>query len=82
MPRNRRTPQTSLGALIRKARELAGLSQEELASRLGYRAPGAQSAISQLELGDPTLRTLRRAARACGFRVRVILEREGTEGKS
>lgn len=66
-----------LGALCRRLRERAGLTQAELASRLGYRDQGGQSAIGQIERGEPTLHTLRRVARVCGFRIRLEVEAIG-----
>jgi ribosome-binding protein aMBF1 (putative translation factor) len=53
-----------LGERVRALREEAGLSQRELASRMGT----TQSAIARLEAGgaEPTLPTLRRLAGALG----------------
>lgn len=58
-------------ALIR-ARARAGLSQAEVASRMGT----TQSAIARLEGGKvrPGLATLRRYAKATGSRLRVALD--------
>lgn len=57
------------GELIREARKRAGLSQQELAERLGT----TQSVIARWETGarSPTLDALRRAVRACGFTLNV-----------
>lgn len=59
-------------ALIRSARRLAGLSQEELAKRVGTRQP----VVSRWERGidEPRLSTLERVADACGFRLALTLE--------
>ena len=62
-------------ALI-QARARAGLSQAEVARRMGT----TQSAIARLESGrvTPSLHTLRRYAEATGARVRIVLEPAGT----
>ena len=53
------------GDLLREARLRAGLTQDELARRVGT----ARSQISRYERGDvlPSLETLRRLVRACGL---------------
>jgi transcriptional regulator with XRE-family HTH domain len=53
------------GALIREARRRAGLTQAELAERLGT----TQSAIARLERGgtEPSFERVVDAARACGL---------------
>ena len=53
------------GDLIKEARLRAGLTQTELGARLGK----AQSVIARWERDDasPSLETLRRVVRACGF---------------
>lgn len=57
--------------LIREARRRAQLSQSELARRLGT----AQSVVARWERGgaSPSLETLRRVLRACGFELEVHL---------
>ena len=57
-------------AMIREARQLAGLTQAELAQRLGV----GQSAIAKLERdgSNPTVETLDRALRATGHRLQLI----------
>lgn len=57
--------------LVRRARMLAGLSQQELASRIGT----TQSAVSRWERGhdEPRLSTLTSIARACGLRLAIEL---------
>ena len=59
----------SPGALIREARQEAGLTQAELAARLGT----TQSAIARLERPDsnPRVATLEAALRAAGRRLDV-----------
>ena len=54
-----------IGVLLRKAREQAGLTQEEVAQRLDTR----KSAISRIEnrAGDIRLSTLERYAKAIGW---------------
>jgi len=67
MKRNRPNSTTlsrlDAGALVRDARELAGLSQSDLAARLGT----AQSAVSRWERGldVPRVDTLGRILQAC-----------------
>lgn len=53
------------GALIREARRRAGLTQVELAERMGT----TQSAIARLERGgtEPSYERVDRAVRACGL---------------
>jgi len=55
------------GSYIRRLREAAGLSQRELARRLGCQQP----AIARLEAGQvsPNMRTLERIADALGLRL-------------
>ena len=57
--------------LVRQARRSAGLSQQELAVRLGT----TLSAVSRWERGhdEPRLSSLRAVAQACGFRLDVGL---------
>ena len=57
------------GPLLADARRRAGLTQAELADRLGI----SQSAVAKLEREDanPTVRTLERALRATGNRIEV-----------
>jgi predicted transcriptional regulator len=64
-------PQFEIAAELLRARLRAGLSQTELAARMGT----SQSAIARLESGDtlPSTKTLLRYAQATGSRVRVKL---------
>lgn len=61
------------GALIREARNRGGLTQAELARRLGT----SQPAIGRWERGEvePSLSNLRRAVRACGLDLRLGLRK-------
>lgn len=61
------------GEIIREARRRAGLSQEELAERLGT----TQSVITRWETGNrsPTFENLVRAVRACGLDIAFTLGR-------
>jgi len=65
------------GALIREVREIAGLSQRELADRLDT----AQSVISRWERGGDTPRvdTLARIFQACGFEADLVFRRHDDE---
>jgi HTH-type transcriptional regulator / antitoxin HipB len=60
-----------VGVLLRQAREEAGLTQEELATRLGTK----KSAISRIEnhAGDIRLSTLERYAKALGRQLSLEL---------
>lgn len=60
-------------ALLRDARRGAGLSQAQLARRLGV----SQAAVAKLERkgSNPTVRTLERALRATGQRLRLASEK-------
>ncbi|MGE5839816.1 MAG: helix-turn-helix domain-containing protein [Deltaproteobacteria bacterium] len=64
-----------------KARAAAGMSQAEIAERMGT----TQSAIARLESGrgkhSPSLATLRRYARALGYRVDLRLVKEKQSAK-
>jgi transcriptional regulator with XRE-family HTH domain len=66
-----------------KARAAAGMSQAEMAERMGT----TQSAVARLESGSgkhsPSLATLRKYARALGYRVdlRLIREKENAEAR-
>lgn len=59
------------GEIIREARRRAGLSQQDLADRLGT----TQSVITRWETGrrSPTFETVIRAVRACGLELSVTL---------
>ena len=61
-----------IGVLLRQAREAAGLTQEELAKRIGTR----KTAISRLEnhAEDIKLSTLRKVTRALGRRLELTLK--------
>jgi ribosome-binding protein aMBF1 (putative translation factor) len=64
-------PQFEIAAELLRARLRAGLSQTELAARMGT----SQSAVARLESGDtlPSTKTLLRYAQATGNKVRVKL---------
>ena len=65
-------PQYEAARLLIEARTRTGLSQAEMAQRMGT----TQSAIARLESGRmaPTLRTLQRYAHAVGARLRVYVD--------
>jgi ribosome-binding protein aMBF1 (putative translation factor) len=60
-----------VGEQVREAREAAGLSQRELARRMGT----SQAAVARLEAGGTgaTLTTLQRVAAALGLKITVEL---------
>ena len=60
--------------LVRNSRIRSGLSQQELADRVGT----TQSAVSRWERGhdEPRLRTLSEIARACGMRLVIDIEED------
>ncbi len=60
------------GYLLREARERSGLTQADLAGRLGT----SQQAVSQAERSDanPTVSLMRRWAEACGAELEIRLE--------
>lgn len=61
----------ALAAAVIEARVRAGLTQAELAARMGT----SQSAIARLEGGaKPSLRTLEKLAQATGARLRIRFE--------
>lgn len=59
------------GQIIREARRRTGLTQQELAERLGT----TQSVVTRWETGQrsPTLETVVRAVRACGLDLTVTV---------
>jgi transcriptional regulator with XRE-family HTH domain len=67
---------------VLRARALAGLTQAEVAKRVGT----TQSAIARLESGagkhSPSIATLQRYARALGFRLEIKLVRPRGNGHS
>jgi transcriptional regulator with XRE-family HTH domain len=65
------------GHLVRSAREAAGLSQADLAARLGTTQP----VVSRWERGhdEPRLSTLVRIARVCDLRLEVRLTDEDVD---
>jgi len=69
--------QITLAELVYQMRTGAGMSQAELARRMGARQPF----ISDLERGGrtPTVATLNRVARATGNRLRLIPEQESAQ---
>jgi transcriptional regulator with XRE-family HTH domain len=66
------SPRGELGGVIRRARQQAGLSQAELAARVGT----AQSAVSRWERGhdEPRLSTLSAILAACGLALRLRVD--------
>jgi ribosome-binding protein aMBF1 (putative translation factor) len=64
-------PEFEIAAELLRARLRAGLSQTDLAARMGT----SQSAVARLESGDtlPSTKTLLRYAQATGSKVRVKL---------
>ena len=65
-----------------KARAAAGMSQAEIAERMGT----TQSAVARLESGrgkhSPSLATLRKYARALGYRVDLRLVKEKADAEA
>jgi HTH-type transcriptional regulator/antitoxin HipB len=68
-----------VGALLRQAREQAGLTQEEVAERLETK----RSAISRIENGAGSIRlsTLERFARAIGWQLSLELRPSEKAGR-
>lgn len=67
----------NVGEILREAREAAGLTQKQLATRAGT----AQSAISRIEMDhiSPTVDTLERLAGHCGAELAVRAVRRGDD---
>ena len=68
----------SVGSIVKKARKSCGLTQGALATK----ACMAQSIVSGIESGarNPTLRTMKRLAKALGLRLVVRIENENGSG--
>jgi transcriptional regulator with XRE-family HTH domain len=66
---------------VLKARASSGLTQAEVAARVGT----TQSAIARLESAalkhSPSIATLQRYARAMGYKVEIRLVKEGRQGR-
>jgi transcriptional regulator with XRE-family HTH domain len=62
-----------VGPLVREARRIAGLSQAELAERIGTTQPVVSRWERDLEV--PRIDTLGRALQACGFEVDLVFRR-------
>lgn len=78
-PDRRTLSRLAPGPLLREARELAGLSQAELAALVGTK----QSVISRWERGvdEPRLSTLARLLQACGFEADLTFRRHDDEDR-
>lgn len=68
------------GGLIRQARSLAGLSQSELAARVGTTQP----VVSRWERGSevPRIDALARVLQACGFEADLVFRRRDDVDRS
>ena len=77
------SPEFSLLRQMLRARERAGLSQAEIASRMGTKAPAITRLESSLSSGkhSPSVATLRRYAHAVGCELEVNLV-ESTNDKA
>ena len=71
---------STLSVLIREARERARLSQADVARR----ARTSQPAIARYEAGQaqPRLETAQRCVEACGFELRIELERVSAQRRA
>ncbi len=69
-----------VGRMVRELREARGLSQRELADRMGT----TQSVVGRLEAGGsrPTIVTLERVAQALGLRLEVHFHDPAVTGKA
>ena len=75
------SPEFSLLRQMLKARQRAGLSQAEIASRMGTKAPAVTRLESSLSNGkhSPSMATLRRYAHAVGCELEVNLVKPGRD---
>ncbi len=71
---------STLSVVIREARERARLSQADVARRAGT----SQPAIARYEAGQarPRLETAQRCVEACGFELRIELERVSAQRRA
>lgn len=79
MSRRQRPPTSAdLGPKLLALRTEAGLTQREVAERMGLRGSGAETAISRAEHGRPgwggTWTWIARFAAACGFDADVVFK--------
>ncbi len=79
-PDRRTLSRLDVGPLIREARELAGMTQVELAECLGTK----QSVVSrwEREVDSPRIDTLGRILSACGFEADLVFRRHDDEDRS
>jgi transcriptional regulator with XRE-family HTH domain len=79
-PTTRTLSRLDVGDLLREARHLAGLSQAELARRIGTTQP----VVSRWERGTevPRVDTLARALQACGFEADLTFRRHDDVDRS
>ncbi|CAN5873305.1 helix-turn-helix transcriptional regulator [soil metagenome] len=73
-------PEFSLYREMLSARKGAGLSQAEVAARMGTKAPAVTRLESSLTTGrhSPSVETLRKYAEAVGCRLEIHLVQEGS----
>jgi len=69
-----------VGSLLREARLIAGLSQTELAERIGTTQPVVSRWERDLEV--PRIDTLGRALQACGLEVDLVFRRHDDVDRS
>lgn len=76
-------PEFTLLSQMLRARRSAGLTQAEVAERMGTKAPAVTRLESSLGSGkhSPSLATLQKYAQAVGYKLRIELIQE-TEAKS
>jgi transcriptional regulator with XRE-family HTH domain len=79
-PQTKTLSRLDVGGLIREVRELAGLSQSELAQRIAT----TQAVVSRWErrLESPRVETLARVLQACGFEADLTFRRHDDEDRT
>ncbi len=76
---DRLEPEYALLDELLRARKAAGLTQKEIAERMGTKPPAVSRLMSSLgaDKHSPSIATLRKYARACGMELKIELIKQG-----
>ncbi len=75
---NRLKPEYALLDELLRAKRAAGLTQKEIAERMGTKPPAVSRLMNSLgtDKNSPSIATLRRYAKACGMELKIKLEKQ------